>query len=625
MNWPAFLTGGLWWALGALLPLVVVMYLLKLKRRRVILPSTLLWRRSLQDMVANSPFQRLRNNLLMWLQLLLLLLLILAFMRPVMKLQNASGSTLLVLIDNSASMQVVEGTESRLEAAKRAALEAVDSIGNNDEAMIITFSDRTSIVQTLTSDRGALRRAIEAVEPRDVETTLAEAGLILQGLTTTFNEDGAPEPRTRTRTLVISDGAVRESRTLADIPNVEYVRVGDAVDNLGISNVDVRESFADRVEYQVFATVTNSSEIDVEALVEFELDGEIVDIKAANVPAGGTAGVVFTTPEQDRIARIRVDARDGFALDDEVTVRIAPRTELEVLLVSNGNDFLRSVFSIDPRVRLSIMRPVDYSAQEDFDIVIFDSAEAGELPSGNFVFFNATPPIPGFANTGEVENPVIVDWNRVHPLMRYANFEDVLIGRAIDMDVPPTAIALVEAGTTPLITLYESEVQRVLVIGFDVYKSYWPLDVSFPIFMSNLIEYLSRTGQFGVRASYRTGEIIPINPTRTSASALVRTPDDRQLEFSFEGINTAFLTETHKAGLYHVAYDSGETRTIPVNLLSEGESLIAPADSLDLGSRVVEGADEAARVNREVWHYLALAALALLLLEWVIYCRRTFM
>src|SRR5690606_22311173 len=105
----------LWIPFFALLPLVVMLYLLKLKRRRVIMPSTLLWRRSVQDLIANSPFQKLRNNLLLWLQLLLLALLILAFGRPVMKLQDLGGMTVIFLIDHSASMQTVEaGGKTRL-------------------------------------------------------------------------------------------------------------------------------------------------------------------------------------------------------------------------------------------------------------------------------------------------------------------------------------------------------------------------------------------------------------------------------------------------------------------------------------------------------------------------------
>src|SRR5690606_10691082 len=245
--------------LSLLLPLIVVMYLLKLKRRRVIMPSTLLWRRSVQDLVANAPFQKLRNNLLMWLQLLFLTLQILAFMRPVMELESTSGTTLVLLVDQSASMQTVESDgRTRLDRAKEAALRAVDSLTNNDEAIVVGFSDRTSILQTLTSDKATLRNAIESMEARDVETTLAEAGLILQGLTTVDSGQGFRIPRESTRTLLISDGGVSEAAALRDVPNLQFVRVGDTTDNLGIVSVDVRESYTETFEYEIFAAIANS-------------------------------------------------------------------------------------------------------------------------------------------------------------------------------------------------------------------------------------------------------------------------------------------------------------------------------------------------------------------------------
>ena len=60
-----------------------MLYFLKLRRRELPIPSTLLWKKAIQDLQVNAPFQKLRKNLLLLLQLLLLLLLLLALSRPI--------------------------------------------------------------------------------------------------------------------------------------------------------------------------------------------------------------------------------------------------------------------------------------------------------------------------------------------------------------------------------------------------------------------------------------------------------------------------------------------------------------------------------------------------------------
>ncbi len=78
MNWINTLSWPWWIVLASIPPAVLSLYFLKLRRRPVEVPSTMLWRKALEDLHVNSIWQRLRNNILLWLQLLFLLLAILA-------------------------------------------------------------------------------------------------------------------------------------------------------------------------------------------------------------------------------------------------------------------------------------------------------------------------------------------------------------------------------------------------------------------------------------------------------------------------------------------------------------------------------------------------------------------
>ena len=71
------------WALLALVPPAILMlYFLKLKRQPLEVPSTYLWSRTVEDLHVNTIWQRLRQNLLLFLQLLLIALILLSLLRP---------------------------------------------------------------------------------------------------------------------------------------------------------------------------------------------------------------------------------------------------------------------------------------------------------------------------------------------------------------------------------------------------------------------------------------------------------------------------------------------------------------------------------------------------------------
>src|ERR1700691_6597540 len=132
--------GGALWAVLAGVPVgIIALYFLKLRRRPVQVPSTLLWRQSLEDLHVNSLFQRLRRNLLLFLQLLAILLVMLALLGPRMKGSSGQGQRFVLLIDSSASMAGTDVAPSRLAKAKEAAKKVVTEMDGDDLAMVIKF------------------------------------------------------------------------------------------------------------------------------------------------------------------------------------------------------------------------------------------------------------------------------------------------------------------------------------------------------------------------------------------------------------------------------------------------------------------------------------------------------
>ncbi len=112
LGWPAEMSSPLgaarWFILAGVPVGIIALYFLKLKRRPVRVPSTLLWRKSLEDLHVNSFFQRLRRNLLLFLQLLAVVLAMLALAGLRSKGTSGQGQRYVLMIDNSASMSATD-------------------------------------------------------------------------------------------------------------------------------------------------------------------------------------------------------------------------------------------------------------------------------------------------------------------------------------------------------------------------------------------------------------------------------------------------------------------------------------------------------------------------------------
>src|SRR5262245_32117572 len=129
-----------WWG-GLILLLVpfflVLLYFLKLKRKPLQVPSTFLWKKSVEDLHVNSLLQWLRENVLLLLQLLVLICQPYAVMTFRFHGKNSEGRHYIIMIDNSASMAATDVLPSRLAWSKEEALKEIDAAGDNDSGMVI--------------------------------------------------------------------------------------------------------------------------------------------------------------------------------------------------------------------------------------------------------------------------------------------------------------------------------------------------------------------------------------------------------------------------------------------------------------------------------------------------------
>jgi len=226
------------WAAAAVaavvIPALLILYFLKLRRREQVVSSTLLWKLAVQDLQVNAPFQRLRKNLLLFLQLAVLAAAILALARPIVKSAVADADRVVILLDRSASMNAREGDETRLDQAKEQAIRLVRTLNQRaggwtsffslagaqarTQIMVIAFSDRATIVSPFTTSVTDLTDLIRGVEPTDGRTDLREAVALAEAYLAppTRTTDATPVSAASPAKLVlISDGRVANLAQLA--------------------------------------------------------------------------------------------------------------------------------------------------------------------------------------------------------------------------------------------------------------------------------------------------------------------------------------------------------------------------------------------------------------------------
>ena len=607
---------------AAVLPVIVLLYMLRLRRVRRDVPSTLLWRRAADDMQANAPFQRLRRNLLLLLQLLVAALLVAGLARPFLRMTAPGSARTVLMLDHSASMGATDGAggRSRLEEARARAIALVRDMAPDDQAMVVAFADKASVLCPFTGDKQRLEQALRGVEPTHLPTRADDAFALAASLATPA---GA-------RLAVFSDGAFDLSQVrLPEATACVYFAAGTGHDNAGIVALDVRRQPDAPGRFEVFTLVRNYADTPLESRLEVRNNGRMAEVRDVRAAPGAEVPLVFSSAQlaEGRV-EIRLDTKDALAADDSAFAVITPPRPRRVVLVSPGNYFLERALPLASARNTELVRvdPASYAHDAAADVVVFDShAPPPPLPPGNYLFVNAVPPLEGFTRTGEEENPVVYDWDAQHPAMRYAELSDVGIRRATVLALPAATQVLAESRTTPLMVAYSAADRNVLLWTFDLFDSNLPLRAAFPILVSNGIDWLTRDTATGENASAATGRVFQVDVPQGFTRGRMTDPTGQEWSLVPGAGGRVLFDRTTHAGFYRATLESpaGTVEAdFAASLASAAESDITPRATLGFPAGEVRAQEGDGRVNREVWRWFAAAALAFILLEWLIYHRR---
>lgn len=609
--------------LGLLLGLLALpllgLYFLKIRRRRVTVPSLMLWEELAKNERLARPFDRFRRNILLWLQLLLLLLVVLAFARPALFVSTQTGRSVVLVVDTSASMAATDERPTRLGRALTMAGNEIDGLGPTDEATIVVAGPRAEVAAPFSTDLAALRSALADIEVSEARGHLREGVQLALSLA---------RSRAGAEIHVFSDGG---HGTLSDLPTgevpVAYRKVGTQAGNAGILALDLRASPASELDRQLFVTVERFGGGEAEATVQVFLDDKLVGLR--NATLGDKArSLVFDLPSATAgILRVELDADDdALPLDDQAFAVVEPVRRRRILLVG-GDRLTERVLNGDPRVDLVRLEGSELTREqvERADAILLTEPVDEDLTGVSLAYLSPDAGGPlGFG--AEVRRPEVLGWRRTHPLMRFVTFEGLVISRARTVTDDAGLVPLVDSTSDPLIYTGERGVTRTIALAFDPLKTDLPLRVAWPVFVLNSVGWLTER-QAGVDHGHVVSAGDPwlrrVDDDVVPEDVVIEGPDGGAPRSSVSD-GLLRVQDTTRLGVYKVRVGDRRAR-FASNLHAPEESDLAPAVALDVGEAAQAATPaRAATIGgpMELWRYLLLGGLVVLGLEWFVWSRR---
>lgn len=610
----------------AIAPIIVALYLLKLRRQSAQVSSLMFWQRVTADNRRRALFQRLRQLLSLLLHLLIFALLLLALARPEFRAFRGAVGGAVVVLDCRARMQAAtsESHGSRFEAAREVAESYLRRASPDEPVALLTAGFAPRAIVGFSKDEKPLLDGLRTLSAGDfggrIEEAIRAGGDLLDA-----NKQGG-------KIVVVTD---RIPDVPISDPRVQWHTVAAAKpqENVGIARLAARPLPNSPETDEVLIEIENFGPSRRTGNVELSYDGNIIDVKPFDLAPGERRAEVYPSlgvggglanARGWLSAHLALERRDAYALDDDAYAVIPPSQPERVLLVSRGNLYLEGLLKADAAVRYDLLAPERFDAAQaaTFDAVVLDdflpAAFGGidRLPAGNFLFLRRSP--FDAAGAAPQDRPAVTDQDLANPILRLVNLRDVLFFRATAM-AAPTGLAgwrftaPAHALDRPLIITGERPGQRLAAFAFGATDSELPLRVAFPLLVHNTLNWLKGRGDPAANASVRAGDCVALKP-----GEMVWTHPQR----SFVPVPSAIPPTEWKRDYWQPARNGfylDQDHWIAVNTADRDMSALNGAAAL------TPGAHDVAAVRLPIWPpwiYLALAAFALCLSEWWSFHRR---
>jgi hypothetical protein len=588
------------------------MYFIRPKPKNQKIPTLMFLFKDMGKDRTTTFLRRLIHDLLFLLQLLILLLLLLAIAKPYVNVakEDLFKNTVLVL-DTSASMKTVQDGSTRFSEAVKLAEKNLGTITT------LVLVKKTPEAVLIDASANEVRDYLNNLKATDSPTNLYDAISTAGGYA-----------KSDARIVVISDFIDTETDSNLDTAKktlesqgikVDFLPVFKPARNVGIVDLNIEDKKTTAVIHN-FNAETASVKLKINSLED-----------QLNISANSQELFSFSTPPGTSKLEMEVlNGKDDFSADNAAFISAPSDVKKKVLLITNSPNpqktFIYNALSVMTNTQVDIAIPPKIPGLKNYDVFIFKDVNPNMILPGTFKGVNEEVQNGKAAVIMSQNDMLALDYYGLIPL-RFtskvsattnilptsnekltANIEFGLIKQYFNATAIPgsggSGNALVIAATednTPLITFNALGNGKVFYYGLmdeskDADSSFAKSPVYF-VFWKRVIDFATNTPTIQ-DINYKTGGVLNLNGEQT-----IVTPKGKQ--------KTSSLV-LEDAGLYTL-----NDRTIAINLENEKESDVSKKSGTGENGFVQSNQQFKEKIPYELTDYLLIAAIIILLIEFI--------
>lgn len=635
MSW-----AGLWFGLS--IPVIVILYLFKRKYIDTTVPSHFLWNRILRNIEANTPWQKLQNRLLLWLQLLVAALLVFALMQPYILMQGGSKHTVIV-VDASSSMSSIwhDGGETemtRFDYAKEQMMLFVDKLSRGSELTLLKVGSQPEVLLSRESDRQKWDQVIKELSIDFGQSAYRETLSLAAALTKDIPDSSV---------IIYSDEQWSEqSQDIKfDVP-VQVVSTfqPDGV-NVAIEQFGVKGGQNDQVSG--VAVSRNYGNSDLEVVLDLYGDNQLLSSKQINISSGQNVTVAFEGLSTAEVYRLSLGLpsgiRDDYVPDNSAFAFLEEGGATNILMLTQGNLFLEKALQLTgSQVTRMDTRKTSEDASDYVppppanhpDIIVVDGEMPHYITEGDWLALIQKTPLWTLGGTGgEIQLTTGNMQITSHPVTRYLSLKESPVATLIDAELPSWAKPIMTIDGKPAMYAGTEHGSARLSFLFELSAGDLPLRPEFPILVNNAVEWL-RAGKETSLGRMNAGTQLEI-PVNAEAKVGTWVPvDGYALEYSAVPVpaeaSDGLISSKQKVptipGLWRYELKDANGALLSSYYIEVSTNRIESAISAEQSLQIVENGDMTGNnTNRtmpySLIYWMGWLVLIVILVEWGVYQR----